>query len=340
MSRRHRVALVVTLCLVVAELTFLTWSVRFILHPVMEREEIGAVVALMAPNEISTSPVVHEFESEFVRYHDVDYALAQCNGTSTLHAASFAVGIGPGDKVITPAYTWHLAVGPTLASHGVPVFADVDRHSLCLIPEDVERKITERTKAISVLHAYRHPAPMDEIMDIARRHRLPVIEDCSHAHGATYKDRHIGTIGDVGCFSLQGSKIIVAGEGGMLVTNNRQHYAHAIALGHCERIPEVGDSEFAKYAYKTTRSRQPASSTSIASIRWRRPSLWSSSASSIALWPLSGRTCVTGPSGYKTCTRPFYPPTRRRKWNASGSTTFAASTRRQRASRATVLSKL
>ena len=222
---------------------------EFSLHPIMGPEEIAAVVGLMARNEISVSPVVRQFEKEFADYHGVQYGLAQNNGTSTFHSAYFAVGVGPGDEVITPAYTWHLAVEPIMAAHGIPVFADVDPQSLCLIPEDVERKITDRTKAICVLHAFGHPAPMDEIMAVARRHKLAVIEDCSHAHGATYKGRKIGTIGDIGCFSLQGSKIIVAGEGGILVTNNKDYYARAVLLGHYERVPELGDSKYTKYGY-------------------------------------------------------------------------------------------
>jgi perosamine synthetase len=222
---------------------------EFTAHPVMEREEIGAVVGLMTRNEISTAPLVREFEREFAAYHGAQYAIGQCNGTSTLHSAYFAVGVGPGDEVITPAYTWHLGVGPIMAAHGIPVFADIDRKSLCVIPEDIERKITDRTKAIAVLHAYGHPAPMDEIMDVARRHNLPVIEDSSHAHGASYKGKLIGTWGDVGCFSLQGSKIMVGGEGGILITNNRKYYERAIALAHYERISELGsDSPYAKYA--------------------------------------------------------------------------------------------
>lgn len=220
---------------------------EFALHPVMEREEIGAVVDLMSRNEVSASPIVKEFEREFADYHGMQYALAQNNGTSTLHAAYFAVGVGPGDEVVTPAYSWHLQAGPIMAAHGIPVFADVDERTLAVLPEDVERKITDRTKAIAVLHAFGHPAPMDEIMEIARARNLPVVEDCSHAHGATYKGRRIGTIGDIGCFSLQGSKVIVAGEGGIMVTNNREYFVRALALGHYERIGEVGESDYSRY---------------------------------------------------------------------------------------------
>lgn len=221
---------------------------EFTAHPVMEREEIGAVVALMTRNEISIAPVVREFERDFAAYHGARFAIAQCNGTSTLHAAFFAVGVGPGDEVIAPAYTWQAGVVPIMAAHGIPVFADVDRRSLCVLPEDIERKITDRTKAISVLHAYGHPAPMDEIMDLARRHNLPVIEDASHAHGASHKGRLVGTWGDIGCFSLQGSKIMVGGEGGVLITNNEHYYNRAIVLGHYERISELADPEYSKYA--------------------------------------------------------------------------------------------
>ncbi len=219
---------------------------EFTLHPIMGPEEIGAVVDLMTRNEISTAPLVRQFEQEFAAYHGAKYAIGQCNGTSTIAAAYFAVGVGLGSEVITPAYTWHLAVGPVMAAGGVPVFADIDRKSLCVLPEDIERKITERTAAINVLHSYGHPAPMDEIMDVARRHNIPVIEDSSHAHGATYKGKLIGTWGDIGCFSLQGSKIMVGGEGGIVITDNDEYYARMIALGHYERISELGDSIYAE----------------------------------------------------------------------------------------------
>lgn len=218
-------------------------------HPIMASEEIKEVVELMMKNEISMSPLVREFEGEFASYVRAKYALAQNNGTSTLHAAYFAVGIGPGDEVLTPAYSWHLQCIPILASHGIPIFCDIDPKTLTILPEDIEKKINKKTKAIVVLHTYGHPVQIDRIVEIAKKHNLPVIEDCSHAHGVTYKGKHVGTFGDIGCFSLQGSKVMVAGEGGVLVTNTKKYYERAILLGHYERINELGNPEYKKYAY-------------------------------------------------------------------------------------------
>ncbi len=215
--------------------------------PIITDEEIELVTYLMRKGEISTSPIVAEFEKDFARYHGVKYALAQNNGTSTLHAAYFAVGVGPGDEVITPAYSWHLQATSILATNGIPVFCDIEPKTLSIDPKEIEKKITPQTKAIAVLHPFGHPAEMDEIMNIARSHGIPVIEDASHAHGATYKGRKMGTLGDIGCFSLQGSKLMVAGEGGILITNNTEYYERAVTLGHYERIPSLTMEKYRKY---------------------------------------------------------------------------------------------
>jgi dTDP-4-amino-4,6-dideoxygalactose transaminase len=179
------------------------------------------------------------FEQEFAAFTGSRYALAHNNGTSAIHAAYFAAGVQPGDEVITSAYTWHLQVSQILALHGIPVFCDIDPHTACIDPAEIEHKISPRTRAIAVLHPFGCVAPMEEIMAIAHRHNLKVIEDCSHAHGATYKGRPVGTIGDVGCYSLQASKLMTAIEGGILVTNDTECYERACLLGHYERIPRL-----------------------------------------------------------------------------------------------------
>jgi len=188
--------------------------------------------------------VIGEFEKEFASYHGVKFALAHNNGTSSIHSAYFAVGVGPGDEVIVSAHTWHLQVSQILALHGIPVFCDIDPKDATIDPEDIERKITPRTKAIAIVHPYGALAPMDEIMDVARRHNLPVIEDCSHAHGAKYKGRKAGTIGDIGCFSLQASKLMTGIEGGVMITNNEEYYERACVLGHYERIPKLKNERY------------------------------------------------------------------------------------------------
>ncbi len=209
--------------------------------PVFGEEEKRAVLEVLGSDDIYG--VIREFERDAAKYFGVRYVLAQNNGTSTIHAALFAVGVGPGDEVITTSHGWLLQIMPILACRAVPVFVDIDPKTLTMDPEDLRRKITDRTKAILVLHAYGHPADMDPIMEIAEERGIPVIEDCSHAHGAEYKGRKVGTIGDIGCFSLQAGKLMTGIEGGMLITNNEEYYERAVLLGHYERVPELR-SEF------------------------------------------------------------------------------------------------
>ncbi|MCC6442685.1 MAG: DegT/DnrJ/EryC1/StrS family aminotransferase [Armatimonadetes bacterium] len=212
--------------------------------PVIGEEEQTAVLAAMKDPDIY-GPITR-LEQEFAAYHGSKFAVAHNNGTSCIQAAYFAVGVGPGDEVICPSYTWHLSVSQVLTLHAIPVFCDVDPQSGCIDPEDIKRKISPSTKAINVLHPFGAVAPMDEIMAIARERGLPVIEDCSHAHGATYKGKKVGTIGDVGCFSLQAAKLLTAIEGGIFITDNEEYYERAIVLGHYERIPKLKSEKWRK----------------------------------------------------------------------------------------------
>ncbi len=213
--------------------------------PVFTEEEKAAVCEVLEAGDVY-APIA-QFEQEFAAYHNIRFALAHNNGTSAIHAAYFAVGIEPGDEVITSAYTWHLQVSQILALHAIPVFCDIDPKSACIDPTDIERKISRRTKAIAVVHPYGAIAPMDEIVSIARKHGIAVIEDCSHAHGATYKGRKAGTLGDIGCFSLQATKLMTAIEAGVLITDNEEYYDRACVLGHYERIPQLKSVKYRKY---------------------------------------------------------------------------------------------
>jgi dTDP-4-amino-4,6-dideoxygalactose transaminase len=154
------------------------------------------------------------------------------SGTAALHSAYFAVGVGPGTEVIVPSYTWHASATPVLICGAVPVFCEIDPVTLTIDLEDMERRITERTRALCVLHPWGHPAPMDRIMEIADRHGIAVIEDCSHAHGTTYQGRAVGTFGQVGCFSLQASKTVDGGEAGVAITDDARLYDRMVLLGH------------------------------------------------------------------------------------------------------------
>jgi dTDP-4-amino-4,6-dideoxygalactose transaminase len=222
--------------------------------PVISEDDVNAVVQLMLARQLSIADgggVISEFEKKFANFNGAKHALVQNNGTSTLHAAYFAVGIGPGDQVIVPTYTWPSTANAVLSCNATPVFCDIDPRTLCIDPADVARKITRATKAIGVVHIWGHPANMDTILEIAQRHDLRVIEDASHAHGATYKGRKAGTIGDVGCFSLQASKMIIGGEAGIAVTNNPEYFDRMLALSHyggrIEKDQVTG--KYADYAY-------------------------------------------------------------------------------------------
>ncbi len=204
--------------------------------PVTGKPEIDAVTSLIKKGELSISEETKKLEEEFADFIGVRYALAHNNGTSAGHAAFFALNIQPGDEVICPSFTYWASIVQVLPLGGVPVFCEMDPDTLNIDPVDIERKITSRTKAIVVVHMLGMPCEMTSIMRLARRHGIKVIEDASHAHGATYRGKMIGSIGDVSSFSLQTSKLMVGGEGGLFCTNRREYYERAVALGHYERI--------------------------------------------------------------------------------------------------------
>jgi perosamine synthetase len=169
----------------------------------------------------SAGEYIKRFEEAFGRYCGTDQAVACSSGTSAIHLALAASGVGPGDEIIVPCFTLIVAASMVVLAGARPVFVDVDSSTWCIDPARIEEKITRRTKAILVVHMYGHPCDMDPILEIARRHRLQVIEDGAEAHGAEYKARRVGGLGDIGCFSFYGNKILTTGEGGMLVTNDR-----------------------------------------------------------------------------------------------------------------------
>lgn len=171
----------------------------------------------------SEGPFVKRFEDSFARYLGVSYASTTSSGTAALHLALMALGVGPGDEVILPALTiasCYFAIWYTGAK-AVPV--DVDPEIYCIDPRLIEAKITKRTKVIMVVHLFGHPADMDPIMKIAKKHRLKVLEDAAEAHGAEYKGKKAGSIGDIAIFSFYANKIVTTGEGGMVVSNNKKY---------------------------------------------------------------------------------------------------------------------
>jgi perosamine synthetase len=209
-------------------------------QPPVERE-IELVSRLIRERYLSAAGrgFAREFDDEFRDWLAVKHCASQNTGTSTLQAAYFAVGVGPGDEVLHPCYTWICSIAPAVHLGARPVFCEIDPETLVIDPADMERRITPRTRCISVVHLFGNPADMGAIMDVARRHHLPVVEDCSHAHGATYGGRKVGTIGDVGCFSMQGTnpggKAVSGGEAGMIVTNDDRLWERIMAYGHLNR---------------------------------------------------------------------------------------------------------
>ncbi len=225
-----------------------TKSLAEINFPLVPEKAYATVNDMLKKGEISTSPVVSEFENNFKNYIGAEYGLCCVNGTSSIQSALFAAGVEPGDEVIVPSFTFWATVGPVVAGRAIPIFADVDRDTQTLTAETIEKCITPKTKAILLVHVWGTPCDMDPIMAVAKKYNLKVIEDCSHAHGATYKGKKVGSFGDVGCFSLQGSKLMPAGEGGILVTNSKECYERSLALGHYDKLKAIDDSsEYKKY---------------------------------------------------------------------------------------------
>jgi len=170
----------------------------------------------------SESGTVPTFEKKFAQLTGARFCVATGSGTQALHTCVEALGIGPGDEVITSPYTDPGTIASILSARALPVLADLDRESYQLDPNEVEKRITENTKAIMPVHMMGQPCNMDAIMEIAKKHNLKVIEDAAQAHLAEYKGKKLGTIGDVGCFSFQSSKTIACGEGGGIIGNDEE----------------------------------------------------------------------------------------------------------------------
>ncbi|WP_341524666.1 DegT/DnrJ/EryC1/StrS family aminotransferase [Nostoc sp. UHCC 0302] len=195
------------------------------------KDEIDtAVLKVLESTQFVLGNEVTALEQEFANYCSAEHGIAVNTGTSALHLALLAAGIGAGDEVITIPFTFVATVAAICYTGATPVFVDIDPVSYTIDVTQIEKAITERTKAILPVHLYGQPADMGPIMEIARRHGLTVIEDAAQAHGAEYKGQRIGSIGDIGCFSFYPGKNLGAyGEGGMIVTNNPE-YAHTMQM--------------------------------------------------------------------------------------------------------------
>lgn len=194
----------------------------------VDEKDIQAVMEVLQSDYLTTGPKVAEFEKKVADYVGAKYAVAVSNGTAALHISCLAAGISEGDEVITTPITFAASSNCVLYCGGTPVFADIDEDTYNIDPVEIEKKITSRTKAIIPVHYTGRPCNMDEIAAIAKKHNLLVIEDAAHALGASYKNRMIGNISDLTCFSFHPVKPITTGEGGMVVTNDENLYKRLV----------------------------------------------------------------------------------------------------------------
>ncbi|MGD2168869.1 MAG: DegT/DnrJ/EryC1/StrS family aminotransferase [Chlamydiota bacterium] len=218
-------------------------------------EEIEEAVVQQLHTTLGTydrSGITKEFEDKFKEIHKSKFALVTSSGTAALHSAFYALDLGPGDEVICTDYTFFATAMPLFQLGVVPVLADCDPNG-GLAATEIDRLITKKTTAVVLTHMWGNPCEMDAILDRCQKYSLRLVEDCSHAHGATYKGQHVGTFGDIGIWSLQSQKIIAAGEAGILVTNDRACYDKAQLLGHFnKRALQEMDPSSPLYQYAIT----------------------------------------------------------------------------------------
>jgi dTDP-4-amino-4,6-dideoxygalactose transaminase len=206
----------------------------------ISEDEVAMAADMVRRNELSGgTPVVREFERIWREWIGTKFAVSVVNGTSALYSAFFGLGVGPGDEVICPINTWICTIAPALMLGAKPVFCDIDPETLMIDPVDLRAKITPKTRCICAVHLWGNICDMDAVMAVSRETGIPVVEDCSHAHGAQYKGKMCGAIGHAGAWSLQGSKPISAGEGGMLTTDDVDAFERACLVGQVNRIAGI-----------------------------------------------------------------------------------------------------
>jgi perosamine synthetase len=220
--------------------------------PDITEADIDAVVSVLRTPRLSIGPKMEEFERSIADLVGVPHGIAVSSGTAGLHLCLRALGIGEGDEVIVPSFTFISAGNAVLYERARPVFVDIEPLTLNIDPEKLERSITPKTRAIIAVHTFGHPADMDPIMDIARKHGLPVIEDACEAIGARYRGRPAGGIGDFGVFGFYPNKPITTGEGGMVVTRDSRMADTIRALRNQGRMESDGwlDHRLLGYNYR------------------------------------------------------------------------------------------
>jgi dTDP-4-amino-4,6-dideoxygalactose transaminase len=217
--------------------------------PLIENDEIEEVVKSMKCGWIGTGPKVQRFEEMFKEFKGVKYAMALNSCTAALHLSLNVIGIQPGDEVIVPAMTFASTANAVIHSRGKPVLVDCQKATMNIDPQQIEAKITPKTRAIIVVHFAGRPCEMDDIMETAQKHGLKVIEDCAHTIEAQYKGKSTGLFGDIGCFSFYVTKNIITGEGGMAITDNEE-YADKIKVLALHGMSKDAWRRFSDEGYK------------------------------------------------------------------------------------------
>jgi UDP-4-amino-4,6-dideoxy-N-acetyl-beta-L-altrosamine transaminase len=228
----------------------------------IDKEDIEAVLNVLGSDFLTQGPKVKEFEDALSKYTGTGYAVAFSSGTTALHAAYFAAGIGPGDEIITSPVTFAATANAALYLGAKPVFVDVEPDTGNINPALIDGAVTKSTKAIVPVHYAGHPADMDEVHEIAKRHKIPVIEDACHALGAQYKGKKIGSISEMSVFSFHPVKPITTGEGGAVCTDDEKHYkkllmfrAHGVTKDDFKNEPHGGwyyEMQLLGYNYRLT----------------------------------------------------------------------------------------
>lgn len=220
--------------------------------PIIDRSAERAVLVQLRKtiSIYDRSGIFEDFENAYAQYHKRKHALLFSSGTSAIHAMYVAAGINEGDEVICPAYTFFATVTPLLTLGARPILCDCDENGN-IDPSEIKKKLTSKTKAVIVTHMWGIPCQMDKIVPLCRKNNVLLFEDCSHAHGASLNNKIVGSFGDISAWSLQGSKNVSGGEGGILTTNNSEFYYKALLFGHYNKrcrqeIPQ--SHELSRYA--------------------------------------------------------------------------------------------
>jgi len=217
--------------------------------PITGEEEFEATREVFLSGNFVSGKKVAEFEENFASYTGTDDACAVNSGTAALHTALAVLGIGPGDEVIVPSLTFMSTVTSVLHQNAIPVFADIDKESLCICPEDIKKRISERTKAIIPVHLFGNSADMEKISELAKANDLYMIEDCAQAHGTEFKGKKVGSLGDMGAFSFFATKHMTTGEGGIITSNNKEWIEKAKQI-RSHGMTNRNDHVFLGYNYR------------------------------------------------------------------------------------------